>query len=167
MKPSVLVAGMGDASSGDAGFGGAVVRRIGQTSPPKWVRAADYGTAGTHLALDLLEGYETTVLVDVLSRGAAPGTLCLRELGGACEREADDIAETTGTHADVVLDLLHLLGGKAGRVLALGCEPVGRADGHRLSEPVRRAVPEAVRTIQQLVEQEQSRVVQRALSLEV
>lgn len=167
MKPSVLVAGMGDASSGDAGFGGAVVRHLRQTSPPKWVRAADYGTAGTHLALDLLEGYETTVLVDVLSRGAAPGTLCVRELGGACELEADGVAETPGTHADVVLDLLHLLGGKAGRVLALGCEPTATTGGGRLSEPVRRAVPEAVRAIQQLVEQEQSRVVQRALSLEV
>lgn len=166
MKPSVLVAGMGDASSGDAGFGGAVVRHLRQTSPPKWVRAADYGTAGTHLALDLLEGYETTVLVDVLSRGAAPGTLCVRELGGACELE-DGVAETPGTHADVVLDLLHLLGGKAGRVLALGCEPTATTGGGRLSEPVRRAVPEAVRAIQQLVEQEQSRVVQRALSLEV
>ncbi len=166
MKPSVLVAGMGDASSGDAGFGGAVVKHLGRTSLPKWVRSVDYGTAGTHLALDLLEGYETTILVDAMSRGTAPGTLCLRELGGTREPENAVVAEAAGTHADVVLDLLHLLGGKAGRVLVLGCEPAGTVSGSRLSDPVRRAVPEAVRAVRQLVEEEESRVVQRAIALE-
>ena len=165
MKPSVLVAGMGDASSGDAGFGGAVVKHLGRTSPPKWVRSADYGTAGTHLALDLLDGYETTILVDAMSRGAAPGTLFLRELGETREPE-NAVVEVTGTHVDVVLDLLHLLGGTAGRVLVLGCEPAGTASGSRLSEPVRRAVPEAVRAVRHLVEEEESRVVQRAIALE-
>ncbi len=167
MKPSVLVAGMGDASSGDAGFGASVVHQLGRTSLPKWVRSADYGTAGTHLALDLLEGYETTILLDVVSRGAAPGTLCLRELGDPCAPDADFVAEAGGTHAEVVLELLHLLGGKVGRVLALGCEAAGRTTGSRLSEPVRRAVPEAVRSVRQLVEEEGSRVAQRAISLEV
>jgi hydrogenase maturation protease len=76
----MLIAGVGNIFLGDDGFGVEVIMRLSNESLPDWVRVADYGISGMHLAYDLAEGFETTVLVDATPRGGEPGTLYVMEL---------------------------------------------------------------------------------------
>jgi hydrogenase maturation protease len=86
----MLIAGVGNIFLGDDGFGVEVATRLSTVSLPEWVQVADYGISGMHLAYDLAEGYETTVLVDAAPRGGEPGTVYLIELDpGHAEREGD------------------------------------------------------------------------------
>lgn len=50
-----------------------------------------------------------------------------------------------------VLGLLRVLGGNVRRVVVVGCEPATVEEGMGLSEPVARAVDEAVRVVRGLV----------------
>jgi hydrogenase maturation protease len=52
---------------------------------------------------------------------------------------------------DAVFRLLKMLGGDAGRVLVVGCEPANTDEGMGLSAPVAAAVDEAVRLVADLV----------------
>jgi hydrogenase maturation protease len=51
------------------------------TNLPDGVRVADYGTSGMHLAYDMANGYDTTILVDAAPCGGPPGTLTVLEVG--------------------------------------------------------------------------------------
>lgn len=145
MRPRVLVAGIGNIFLGDDGFGVAVVRELAGTGLPPWVRIADYGIAGLHLAYDLLGGYDTTILLDAAPHGRPPGTLSL------IEADTGDLAAASidahGMQPDAVFRLLRLLGGDAGRVLVVGCEPACLDEGIGLSPEVAATVPAAVRAV--------------------
>ncbi len=80
MTGRVLVAGVGNIFLGDDGFGVEVAGRLAQADLPDWVRVADYGIRGMHLAYDLADGYETTILVDASPQGHEPGTVFVMEL---------------------------------------------------------------------------------------
>lgn len=169
MRPSVLIAGTGQARAGDDGFGIEVVRQLAATDLPRWVRAAEYGSGGMPLAFDLLDRYSTTVLVDAVPRGLGPATVTAREVPGGNRAHAsarDGFVDVREMRAGTALDLLDLLGGDAGRVLVVSCEPVSTAPGRPMSEAVRAAVPEAVRRIQELIAEEDRRLVQHATALE-
>jgi hydrogenase maturation protease len=157
-KPSrTLVAGVGNVLLGDDGFGVETVRRLAAEPLPEHVEAVDIGVRGVHLAYQLLDGYDTFVLVDTTARGGAPGTLYLIEPG-------DPGGVDTG-HAlldghrmtpDSVLALLGTLCAGTGgtpprRTLVLGCEPADLDEGIGLSPPVAAAVPEAVLLLHRLV----------------
>lgn len=170
MRPSVLIAGIGDAMGADDGFGVEVARQLTEIDLPRWVRVADYGTSGMRLAFDLLDRYETTILIDALPRGEPSGTLSVLEVQARdriVEPDSGAFVDAHEMRADTALELLDLLGGDAGRVLVVGCEPRWTVRSAGLSEPVRRAVPEAVRRIEALVHEEDRRLVQHAISLEV
>lgn len=77
-----LVAGVGNIFLGDDGFGVEVARRLAAEPLPEQVEVADIGVRGVHLAYQLLDGYDTLVLVDATTRGGAPGTLYLIEPDG-------------------------------------------------------------------------------------
>jgi hydrogenase maturation protease len=167
MKP-MLIAGIGNIFLGDDGFGVEVAGRLGSAGLPDWVRVADYGIAGMHLAYDLAEGYQTTILVDAMARGEAPGTVYVLEVGsGAGQVPAGDrpgaeqaedagqpdglVMDAHGMQPDVVLRMLSVLGGHPGRVLVVGCEPLTTEEGIGLSDPVAAAVDRAVGIVVQLV----------------
>jgi hydrogenase maturation protease len=76
----MLIAGVGNIFLGDDGFGVEVATRLATADLPDWVRVADYGISGMHLAYDLAEGYESTILVDATPRGGEPGTVYVMEL---------------------------------------------------------------------------------------
>ncbi|APU42871.1 hydrogenase maturation protease [Streptomyces sp. TN58] len=173
MNPRVLVAGIGNVFLGDDGFGVETVRALSAHPLPDGVEVVDFGVRGVHLAYQLLDGYDTLVLVDATARGGAPGTLYLIEV------EADAPAGAGGTASgaaagpqaagpptagpgegpvldghhmspDTVLALLGALCAGTGatpprRTLVLGCEPACVEEGIGLSAPVAAAVPEAVR----------------------
>ena len=75
----MLVAGIGNIFLGDDGWGVEVVTRLARHPMPDGVRVADFGIRGVHLAFELLDGYDIAVLVDAVSMGEAPGTVAVLE----------------------------------------------------------------------------------------
>ncbi|MGW6142529.1 hydrogenase maturation protease [Streptomyces sp. NPDC055140] len=157
-----LVAGVGNIFLGDDGFGVETVRVLATHQLPAHVEVVDIGVRGVHLAYQLLDGYDTLVLVDATARGGAPGTLYRIEVDSP-----GDIAPQgpvlDGHHMspDAVLALLETLcsgtgGTPPGRTVVVGCEPASLEEGIGLSAPVAAAVPEAVRVIQEIVRESQA-----------
>jgi hydrogenase maturation protease len=148
-QTTTLVAGVGNVFFGDDGFGVEVARRLQSEELPAGVRVADYGIRGVHLAYQLLDGYDTLILIDAIARGEAPGTVSLIEprAGGA----ADASMDAHGMDPAAVLALVRQLGGRIDRVLVVGCEPAEICERMGLSEPVARAVDEAARLVRRLV----------------
>ncbi len=156
MTGRMMIAGVGNIFLGDDGFGVEVARRLADADLPDWVRVADYGISGMHLAYDLAEGFETTILVDASPRGEPPGTVYVMELGdrpgvAAPGEPALPVLDGHGMQPDVVLGMLDMLGADAGRVLLVGCEPASIDARIGLSPPVAAAVDEAVRIVHDLV----------------
>ena len=159
MTGRMLIAGVGNIFLGDDGFGVEVANRLAAAGLPDWVTVADYGISGMHLAYDLAEGFETTVLVDATPRGGDPGTVYVMELDPAAPAAAASsgpgrgipLLDGHGMQPDVVFGMLNLLGADAGRVLLVGCEPASTDERIGLSPPVTAAVGEAVRIVLDLV----------------
>jgi hydrogenase maturation protease len=160
MKGRVLVACVGNIFLGDDGFGAEVARRLAGQQMPDGVRVVDYGTGGMHLAYDLADGYETTILVDAAPRGGEPGTVTVAEVdpaGHPNPAAAGDplrgsmLFDGHGMQPDVVFGILDMLGAPAGRILVVGCEPASVGYGMELSEPVAAAVDEAVQVVLDMV----------------
>lgn len=157
-KPLMLIAGIGNIFLGDDGFGVEVAKRLSGVKLPQGVRVADFGIRGLDLSYALQDGYETTILIDACPRGGEPGTVYvvepdLKDLGSA-ESQGAAAIETHGMDPIKVLRLAAAMGGPLKRVLLVGCEPatLGGEDGHMgLSEPVEKAVDEAVKRIEALV----------------
>jgi len=157
----MLIAGVGNIFLGDDAFGPEVARRLATEDLPGWVRVADYGISGMHLAYDLADGYETAILVDAAPRGGEPGTVTVLEVAAEHRRDlaaaagplgASRLFDSHGMQPDVVLGALDMLGaGGPARTLVVGCEPASVDYGMELSEPVAGAVAEAVKVILGLV----------------
>jgi hydrogenase maturation protease len=157
MRPSVLVAGVGNVFLGDDGFGVEVARRLAGEPLPGWVRVADFGIRGVHLAYELLEGYETAILVDASPRGEAPGTVYVIEPeldgqpGPAFPDAPGALVDGHGMEPDAVFALLKALGGDIPRLLVVGCEPAQVTERMGLSPPVAGAVDQAVAVVRELI----------------
>jgi hydrogenase maturation protease len=147
----VLVAGVGNVFLGDDGFGVEVARRMAAEDLPDGVRVADFGIRGVHLAYELLEGYQTAILVDAVARGGEPGTIYVIE--PAAER-ADErtLLDAHGMEPDAALSMLQVLGGSDVKVLVVGCEPAEVEERIGLSARVAGVVPEAMAVVRELVE---------------
>jgi hydrogenase maturation protease len=144
-----LVAGVGNVVFGDDGFGVEVARRLAQVPLPPGVEVADFGIRGVHLAYQLLEGYDTLILVDAVGRDAPPGTVFVIEPD---LREPGHDLDAHGFDPTTVLELARTLGSALPRVLLVGCVPAVLDDGPGLSPAVQRAVEEAVRLIPRFLE---------------
>jgi hydrogenase maturation protease len=144
----VLLAGIGNIFLGDDGFGVEVAMRLGRQAVPDGVQVADYGIRGVHLAYELLDGYDTLVLVDAVPMGETPGTLAVIEPETpAAPVGGDDVAPVIDAHSmspGVVLGMLAGLGGSVDRVVVVGCEPATLDEGIGLSPAVAAAVEPAV-----------------------
>ena len=153
----MLVAGIGNIFLGDDGFGVEVAHRLAAEPLPDGVEVRDFGIRGLHLAYQMLDGgYDTTVFVDAVPRGGAPGSLYLIEpdLEGL---PAEAAADAHAMDPAAVLAALKTLGGTAGRVLIVGCEPASVEEGMGLSVPVADAVSGAVRFVREIIEREGTR----------
>ena len=162
MTGKLLIAGVGNIFLGDDGFGVEVAGRLAATELPDWVRVADYGIRGMHLAYDLAGGYSSAILVDATARGGAPGTIYLIEpdvtaadgeaaAGEDATLDPGPLFNAHGMQPDVVLGLLGMLDERERQVLVVGCEPASLDYGIGLSEPVAAAVDEAVKVVLDLV----------------
>jgi len=150
----VLVAGVGNIFLGDDGFGVEVARRLTQGPATAGVKVADFGIRGVHLAYELLDGYDTLVLVDAVSRGDPPGTVSVIEATtGPGDGDGTLAAmDAHGMDPGAVLAMVADLGGHLDQVLVVGCEPAQVDDGIGLSEIVSAAIPTAVDAVRDLIE---------------
>ena len=156
-QPRILVAGIGNIFLGDDAFGVEVIRRLSTREFPDSVKIVDFGIRGYDLAYALLDGYDTTILVDACPRGEPAGTLYV------IEPELNDLgnSENQASPADAhtmnplnVLRLARSMGGPLKRVLLLGCEPetLGPDEGQMgLSGPIEAAVEEAVKLVESMI----------------
>ena len=152
MTGRILVAGVGNVFLRDDAFGVEVVRLLAERPQPPGVRVSDYGIRGVHLAYELLNGYDLFVLVDAAPRGEAPGTVTVLEV----ELPSPDALPVIDAHSltpDAIFGLLSSLGGHPGRSLVVACEPAEVDAGMGLSDPVREALPHAVRVVEEIVAQ--------------
>jgi len=161
MTGRMLIAGIGNIFLGDDGFGPEVAKRLAAVRLPGWVRVADYGISGMHLAYDLADGYDAAILIDAAPRGDKPGSVSVLDVAAEHRPDAGPADEPIGAsrlfdahgmQPDAVLAVLDMLG-EAGpaRILVVGCEPASVDYGMELSEPVATAVDEAVQVVLDLV----------------
>jgi hydrogenase maturation protease len=145
----ILVAGVGNIFLADDGFGVEVARRLDSEDLPPGVEVKDFGVRGVHLAYELLDGCETLILIDTLSRGERPGTVF------ALEPDLDEIgvslADAHGMDPRSVFALVKALDGRVGRVFVVGCEPAEFVERIGLSESVGQAVENALRVVRRLI----------------
>jgi hydrogenase maturation protease len=152
MTGRILVAGVGNVFLGDDAFGVEVVRLLVERPQPPGVQIRDYGIRGVHLVYELLDGYDLFVLVDAAPRGEAPGTVSVLEV----ELPSPDAQPVIDAHSltpDAIFGLLSSLGGHAGRNLVVACEPAEVDPAMGLSDPVREALPHAVRAVEEILAQ--------------
>ncbi|ORW93362.1 peptidase M52 [Mycobacterium sp. IEC1808] len=150
MTARILVAGIGNIFLGDDGFGSEVVRNAEIPLDDACVRVIDYGIRGMHLAYDLLEEWDSLVLVDAVPSRGSPGTLHVFQAD--CEQDSG----ATGLDAHsmdpaAVFASLRALGGSPPYTVVVGCEAGSVEEGIGLSEPVAKAVPRAARAVEEIV----------------
>ncbi len=155
MSHQILVACIGNIFLGDDGFGVEAARALAAADLGPDVKLVDYGIRGLDLAYALLDPWESVVLVDVVSRGGAPGTLYL------LQPMATDDAGQSGLDPHSmdpvrVLAMARALGEVSAEVYIVGCEPLDFGDELEgrmgLSPQVEAAVPEAVGMVRDLLQ---------------
>jgi hydrogenase maturation protease len=148
----VLVAGVGNLFLGDDGFGPEVVRRLAAGgAPPPGVRVTDYGIRGMHLAYDLLDGWDTLVLVDALpATSGPPGRVVVMEIAPG-DLEPGDF-DTHGVQPVAVLASLTAMGGKLPPTYIVGCPVESTREGIGLSPAMSAAVPAAIDIVLDLLD---------------
>ena len=157
MTARILVAGIGNIFLGDDGFGSEVVRNAELPQDDPNVRVIDYGIRGMHLAYDLLEHWDTLVLVDAIPSRGNPGTLHVFQ----ADHESGSSAPGVDAHSmdpAAVFASLRALGGSPPYTVVIGCEAGSVEEGIGLTEPVAKAVPRASRAVEEIVAALQSPV---------
>ena len=155
VRPTILVAGIGNIFLGDDAFGVEVIRRLMQRNLPAEARVVDFGIRGLDLAYALQDGYETTILIDAFPHGQSPGTVSIVEPDQTEITSAPSaLVEAHSMHPMNVLRMAAAMNGSLHRVLLVGCEPqsLGGDEGFMgLSKPVEHAVEEAANATEALV----------------
>ena len=150
MAARILVAGIGNIFLGDDGFGSEVIRHAEIPSEDADLRVIDYGISGMHLAYDLLEDWDTLVLVDAVPNRGNPGALHVFEAdhesgSGPVGLDAHSMDPAT------VFASLRALGGRPPYTVVVGCEAASTEEGMGLTDPVAEAVPRAARAVREIV----------------
>jgi hydrogenase maturation protease len=160
----ILVAGIGNIFLGDDAFGCDVARELSARALPAEVTVRDFGIESYDLAYALAENYEVIVLVDATPRGDAPGTTYLVEIDprelAALEPESPDPHTMNPVNA---LKMAQSGGPITAKIYLVGCEPAKvEAEGGEigLSEPVQRAIPQAIELIERVLTLELARSVE-------
>ena len=156
MTGRILVAGVGNVFLRDDAFGVEVARLLAERPQPPGVQIRDFGIRGVHLVYELLNGYDLFVLVDAAPRGEAPGTVTVLEVDvpGAPDPGTQPVMDAHSLTPDAIFGLLSSLGGHPGRSLVVACEPAEIDAGMGLSDPVREALPHAVRAVEEILAKE-------------
>ncbi len=155
--PRILVAGIGNIFLGDDAFGVEVARRLSARELPPNVRVTDFGIRGYDLAYALLDGYDTTILVDACPRGEPAGTLYVIEPDLNESNGSEEDQNPADAHTMNPLNVLRLatsMGGPLKRILLVGCEPdtLGPEEGQMgMSAPIEAVLDDAVKLVESLI----------------
>jgi hydrogenase maturation protease len=159
--PRILIAGIGNIFLGDDAFGVEVARRLSARWPPNAnsnsnVRVTDFGIRGYDLAYALLDGYDTTILIDACPRGEPAGTLYVIEPDLSNLGNDEDRNAAIEAHSMNPLNVLRLASsmGPLKKVLLVGCEPetLGPEEGQmELSSTVQAVIDDAVKLVESIV----------------
>lgn len=154
----ILVAGIGNIFLGDDGFGVVVAQRMAERPRPTGVDVVDFGIRGMDLAYAMQADYDVVVMVDAAPRGSAPGTLHV--IDATPDADGPMTMDTHGMDPVKVLALARALGRVPPRALVVGCEPsrvIGAEEWDEmdmeLTAPVAAAVDEAIRVVDELVQE--------------
>ena len=152
MAGKVLVAGVGNVLRRDDGFGVAVAQRLcAEGCLPPGVDVLETGIGGLSIVQQLMDGYAALIVVDVVDRGARPGTVLVLEpeLRGGEGGEA--FTDLHLAEPSRVLALARALGVLPERVFVVGCQPCDCYGlGEALSPPVQAAVAVAAERVRAL-----------------
>ena len=157
MKPTILIACIGNIFLGDDGFGCEVAKVLQARELPENVKLFDYGIRGYDLAYALLDGYDVTLFVDAVPNREMPGTIYVIEpdLSEFENMEASPTMLDAHTMNPMhVLRMAFSMGAKFNKILLVGCEPetLGGDEGFMgLSEPVNAAIEKAADIVEKLV----------------
>lgn len=153
----VLVVGMGNVLRGDDGFGVAVANALQERDLPPGVELMEIGTGGMHLVQELMNGYDSVLILDAVDRDAEPGTLFVLEPevpdAPVSPRERRELfADIHYTVPSRALFLAKALGRLPATVRIVGCQPhlTDELD-MELSDAVRAAVSRAVRKVESML----------------
>jgi hydrogenase maturation protease len=155
--PVILVAGIGNIFLGDDGFGVEIAQRLSQRIFPDGVRVVDFGIRGLDLAYALMDGPQTTILIDACPRGNDPGILYVVEPDLTFLDSPNGSQVAIDAHAMNPMNVLCMaksMGAPLQRILLIGCEPatLGPEEGQMgLSDLVGNAVERAVALTESLV----------------
>jgi hydrogenase maturation protease len=154
----ILIAGMGNVLRLDDGFGVEAAQQLQACTLPDNVRVVECGISGISLVQEMLEGYDTLILLDAVDRGGEPGTIYV------LEPQIDDLGTYEPTARQDFLADMHfatpkralMLAGALGvlppRVLVVGCQVRECNDlGTEMSAPVSSAVAQAIATTLRLL----------------
>ena len=150
----ILVLGLGNTLLSDDGVGPALLDQL-SSSAQRWegqVEFMDGGTQGLAL-LGRLSGRKALIIVDAVKTGAPPGTvhrMTLAELRNVNPGHASSAHEG---NAGELLAAAQLVDELPDRLFVVGVEPKKIATGYGLSAPVKRALPEASKEVNQLLTQ--------------
>ncbi len=155
----MLVACVGNVLRGDDGFGLAVAGCL-QGRLPAGVDLIETGTAGLGIVHQLMDGYGGLIVVDLVDRHVAPGTVLVLvpDVPDVAEPTIEDwrtqIADLHLAEPSRLLRLARASGVLPERVVVVACQPQGcEGFGEGLSPPVAAAVPVATRRVHELVDE--------------
>lgn len=147
-----LVAGFGNVLLGDDGFGVEVMRRFVARGVPESTEAVDVGIGGFDLVLKLMEGFERVIIVDLVQRGGAPGTVT---------PFSPTVAETTLSRGERIdphlaepsraMKLARQFNVLPADITVVGCEPASCEVGIGLSPQVAAGVEHALAAIDSII----------------
>lgn len=157
MSERVLIAGIGNELMGDDGFGIAVAKRCAASGLGPDVTVVESGIAGIGLVQDLMDRYDTVIVLDTVDRAALPGSVHLLEIV-VPELETIDADDRRQLLADMhytvpsrVMILARALGVLPRHAYLVGCQPLAMELGIGLSPPVEAAVGTAMDRVRNLL----------------
>jgi hydrogenase maturation protease len=160
----ILIAGIGNIFLGDDAFGCDVARELAARELPAEVTVRDFGIKSYDLAYALAGNHDAIILVDATPRGDVPGTTYLVEIDprelAEFEPESPDAHTMNPVNA---LKMAQSVAPVTAKIYLVGCEPakLESEDGDiGLSEPVQRAIPQAIELIERVLIQELARSVE-------
>ena len=150
----VLVAAFGNELRGDDGFGIAVLRRLEAqrtaVQAPHDVRLVEVGTGGLWLAQQLLSPCDRLIIIDAVTRGADPGTVCVLKVDAVPSAGEIDMHLTVPARA---LAVARAMGTLPRETFIVGCEPAETEElTLELTPAVRAAVDSAADRVRALLE---------------
>jgi hydrogenase maturation protease len=154
----ILVAGVGNVLRGDDGFGVLALERLrrGRFGSHPSIRWQESGIAGVSLVQELMDGFDTLIILDAVDRNGAPGKLYFLEPDLHSIRRGLQPGASVDLHEagpESVLRMAAAAGVVPKEVFLVGAQVVDCDGlGAKVSPAVERAVQEAVRRVEALLE---------------